>query len=123
MYCKHCGKEIDKEASYCPYCGLPQTERENRFVVLPRRILPREDLFFSTGGAIFKIVSMLILGILLIVSSAAGLVLHHDYIWIVISGVAFILFGIGCFAHSFYGLYRLIKAKKEKPDFNNVDMQ
>ncbi len=29
MYCKHCGKEIDKDAAYCSYCGGKITESFN----------------------------------------------------------------------------------------------
>lgn len=28
MYCKHCGKEIDNLASFCPYCGGFQKNSE-----------------------------------------------------------------------------------------------
>ena len=27
MYCKHCGREIDDDSSFCKYCGKPQDNR------------------------------------------------------------------------------------------------
>lgn len=114
MYCKHCGKEIDNEAEYCPYCGTPQTERQERIIMVPRHIVPSHIFFFTKTGAIFRLVSMLILGVLLISSSVAGLVLHHEYVWLVITCVAFIIMGVGCLIQSFYWLYRQVKDKKQK---------
>lgn len=104
MYCKHCGKEIESETDFCPYCGKAQKDAV-------RTGSPQIDGFFNTkAGQNFKIASMPILGVIMLVSAVAGLMVAPKSIWLIIACVLFIVLGVGCLIQ----FYSLIKGNNDK---------
>ena len=52
-YCRNCGKEINEDARFCPYCGVSQSiipSQKEKVVVLQK---PSSDISSLVGVAIF----------------------------------------------------------------------
>ncbi len=81
MYCKNCGKEINDEARFCPYCG--KDVEEKKVVAQPVR---RTGSPYSRGMAMI----LACLGFMVI----SGI--HRFYVGKIGTGILWLLTG-GCF--------------------------
>lgn len=65
MFCKYCGKQIDDNAAYCPYCGSQQKEEVVGEVVSNTRKKHRNETIAEVG-LVFCIVNTVIAGFALL---------------------------------------------------------
>lgn len=83
MYCKHCGKEITDDASFCQYCGgvvTANTTATTQRVAVEQQSEPLEDTFRKILKIVFKKLLQLI-GIVAI-SIVAGFLMYHIFMLI-----------------------------------------
>lgn len=107
MYCKHCGKEIENETKFCPYCGKSQ---DNLTVTGS----PQLDNFFnSKAGQIFRIISIPVIGLLMLISAIVGLIVANKSLWLIIACVLFIVIGISCIIQFVCGMVARKKGNKK----------
>ena len=71
MYCTNCGKELDNQAAYCPYCGVATINTPKQ--VAPQPNAPKKLNAFGIVGFVLGVLSI-ILGRFFCVTPIIGLV-------------------------------------------------
>ena len=62
MYCRHCGKQIEEDARFCPYCGSAQQEERQAPPPQQRYVDPNDAPSggFAVLGFFFPVVGLIL---------------------------------------------------------------
>ncbi len=106
MYCNNCGRDIDNDSIYCPYCGSEQSlnntfyqndrRYDNRNVYKPEsKVIPNLALIFGIFGGVLGLV-FAIIGLVTCKSSSSrvkcAIAIILFFVWLIVYFFVFVYF-------------------------------
>ncbi len=114
MYCKHCGKEISENSTFCPSCGKPTRDSAGAGYteMSDRQLLNTYATRVQTNSIIWSVI-----GILQIIIGFIGICFNFaSYIWILVVGILNIISAVKHYNFSKQALSRPVGIiAEEKP--------